>query len=111
MRREPGPVVECDVANNPQAQVCRTAVRLQRNCEADGGALVLLEDAADLPVQRRRVETLLRAGDASGQALEPRRSASPSKNGCQLLNHSHRLGQVIHHGRPPSGLGLHSPLT
>ena len=27
---------------------------------------------ADLPVQRRRVETLLRAGDAGGQALERR---------------------------------------
>ena len=50
--RERGPVVECDVANDLQAQACRTAVRLQRDCEAAGGALVLLEDAADLPVQR-----------------------------------------------------------
>jgi hypothetical protein len=39
-----------------EAQPSRTAIRLQRYCEAGGGALVLLQDAADLPIHRRRIE-------------------------------------------------------
>jgi hypothetical protein len=42
-----------------QAKACWTAVRLQNNGEASGSTLILLEDAADLPVQRCRIEPLL----------------------------------------------------
>ena len=55
-----------------EAEACRAAVRLQRDGEAGGGALVLLQDAADLPVHRRRIEALLRTRDARGQAFERR---------------------------------------
>ena len=63
---ERGAVIDAEV------EACRAAVWLQRNCEAGGGTLVLLQDAADLPVHRRRVEPLLRTSDASGQAFERR---------------------------------------
>ena len=43
----------------PQTQACRAAVRLQRDGEAGGGTLVLLQDAADLPVHRRRIKLFL----------------------------------------------------
>src|SRR3979411_20576 len=68
--RKRGPVVECGVAGNGKAETCRAAVRLQRDCKASGSTLVLLQDAADLPVHRRWIEPFLRAADASGQAFE-----------------------------------------
>jgi len=54
--RERGPIVEGGVMIGPETQACRAAVRLQRDGEAGGGTLVLLQDAADLPVHRRRIE-------------------------------------------------------
>jgi hypothetical protein len=57
--RERGPVVERGVVNDAKAEAGRAAIRLQRDREAGGGALVLLQDAADLPVHHRRIDTLL----------------------------------------------------
>src|SRR4029079_15435058 len=53
--RERGPIVEGGVVIGPETEACRAAVRLQRDGEAGGGTLVLLQDAADLPVHRRKV--------------------------------------------------------
>jgi hypothetical protein len=68
--RERGPVVERGVASHGEAKACRTIVRLQRNCKAGGGPLVLLQDTADLPVHLCRIEALLRPGDAGAKAFE-----------------------------------------
>src|SRR6266702_5210214 len=57
--RKRGPVVERGVADNGQAETSRAVVRLQRDCKAGGSTLVLLQDAADLPVHRRRIEPFL----------------------------------------------------
>jgi hypothetical protein len=43
----------------PETEARRAGVRLQRDGEAGGGTLVLLQDAANLPVQRRRIEPFL----------------------------------------------------
>ena len=48
--RERGPVVEQALRADVQTEAGRAAVRLAARCEAGGGALVLLQDAADLPV-------------------------------------------------------------
>src|SRR5438132_4774882 len=57
--RERGPVVECGVVSDAEAETSRAAIRLQRDCEAGGGTLVWLQDAADLPVDGRRIEPFL----------------------------------------------------
>ena len=54
--RERRPVVEGGVAVDVEAEARRAAVRLQCDREAGGGALVLLQDAADLPVHLRRID-------------------------------------------------------
>jgi hypothetical protein len=57
--RERGPVVEGVIVNDAKAETRRAAIRLQRDREAGGGSLVLLQDAADLPLHRRRIDALL----------------------------------------------------
>ena len=54
--RERGPVIERGIAGNLQAEAGRAAVRRQLHGEAGCGPLVLLQDAADLPVHQRRIE-------------------------------------------------------
>jgi len=54
--RDRGPIVEGGVASDVEPEARRAGVGLQRDGEAGGGALVSLEDAADLPVHRRRIE-------------------------------------------------------
>ena len=54
--RERGPIVERCVASDVEPEARRAGVGLQRDGEAGGGALVSLEDAADLPVRRRRIK-------------------------------------------------------
>src|SRR5271170_7912731 len=68
--RERGPVVERGVVIDAQAEAGRAAVRLQDDREASGGALVLLEDAADLSIHSRRIERFLGARKASRDAFE-----------------------------------------
>src|SRR5271165_4173031 len=68
--RERGPVVERGVVIDAQAEARRAAVRLQDDREASGGALVLLEDAADLSIHSRRIERFLGARKASRDAFE-----------------------------------------
>ena len=51
-----GPIVERGIVIDTEAEASRGAVRLQRDCEAGGGTLVLLQNAADLPVHLRRIE-------------------------------------------------------
>src|SRR5271157_3170772 len=68
--RERGPVVERGVVIDAQAEARRAAVRLQDDREASGGALVLLEDAADLSIHSRRIERFLGARKASREAFE-----------------------------------------
>ncbi len=53
-----------------EAEARRAAVRLQDDREAGGGALVLLEDAADLSIHSRRIERFLGARKASREAFE-----------------------------------------
>src|SRR5271154_6537150 len=74
--RECGPVIKRVVAGDAQAKAGGAGIGFQRNCEARGGTLVLLQDAADLPVHRRRVEALLRTSGASSQAFERRGDAA-----------------------------------
>ena len=69
---ELGPGIERRVVGNTEADTCGAAIRLQRNDEAGGGTLVALENAADLPVQLRRIEPFLRARDAGSQTFECR---------------------------------------
>jgi len=68
--RDRGPVVEGVVVNDAKAETRGTAIRRQRDCEACGGSLVLLLDAANLPVHNCRIDTLLRTSQARSQALE-----------------------------------------
>ncbi len=62
--RERGPVVERDVGLDVEAEPRWATVRLEVDGEASRGALVLLEDAADLPAHRRRIERFLCARNA-----------------------------------------------
>jgi hypothetical protein len=53
--RERSPVVERSIEFDMEAKPCWTAMRLQDYCEACSGALVLLQDATDLPVHGGRI--------------------------------------------------------
>jgi hypothetical protein len=57
--RERGRVVEGGVAAGGKAQTRRAAVRLKRDRKVGGGALILLQNTADLPVHFRRIEPFL----------------------------------------------------
>ena len=67
-----GPVVEGGVDFDFEAEPGRATVLRQARLEAPGGALVLLQDAADLPVDLPAIEALLGTGDAGRQAFERR---------------------------------------
>ena len=56
--REGGPIVERGVAIDAKAKARRAGVGLKGDDEAGGGALVGLQDAADLPVDRSPIEPL-----------------------------------------------------
>jgi hypothetical protein len=58
------------IVSNSEPEACRTANRLQGYCEARGRTLVLLQDAANLQVDSRRIEPFLCGSDASSQAAE-----------------------------------------
>lgn len=62
-----GPLVEGFAALGVQAQAGRTVGDLQGDVEAGGRALVALEEAADLAVDRVGIEPLARALDAPGE--------------------------------------------
>src|SRR5215472_2622338 len=51
--RERGPVIEGGIESHEEVETCRAAIRLQGDSEAGRGALVLLQDAADLPAPLR----------------------------------------------------------
>src|SRR5258708_17810609 len=68
--REGGPVVERGIVNDAKADTSGAAIRLQRDREAGSGALVLLQDAADLAVHHRRIDTLLWTRHARSQPFE-----------------------------------------
>ena len=59
--RERGPIVERGVVTDAEAKARRAGVGLQDDGEAGGGARVLLENASDLPIDRRRIERLIGA--------------------------------------------------
>ena len=102
--RERGPMIERGAVIDAEAEARRAAVWLQRNCEAGGGTLVLLQDAADLPVHRRRVEPLLRTSDASGQAFE-RRFNPPAELVMHGLFFAAPIGRAAqNHGLPRLGI-------
>jgi hypothetical protein len=61
--RERSPIVERGVAGDAEAQARRAGVGLQGDGEAGSGALVGLQDAADLLVHSRLIEPLLRVRD------------------------------------------------
>src|SRR5437868_13559853 len=97
--RECGPVIKRVVAGDAQAKAGGAGIGFQRNCEARGGALVLLQDAADLAVHRRRVAALLWTSDARGQAFERRGDAA-----AELVVHRLLLAAPIRRAAPARGL-------
>ena len=70
--RERGPLAESSVAGYPQAKAGRICGGHQRHLAAGGGALALLQDAADLPLHRCRIGAFVGAADTGGQAGERR---------------------------------------
>ena len=82
-----------------EAEPGRAGEVFQADVEAGGGALVFLEDAADLPVHLGRVERCLGALDAAGQARQRRFDA-----GAELVVHRPLLAPPIGRAAQDDGL-------